>query len=99
MNKKPERFFIVVYCVNDCIQMPMKFDKGCEGALCCGDAADVVAAFADAAAARRAIRISERYARLCKEQGKPVNDDFLGPYRKNVKIATCGIDRVKEDTQ
>lgn len=99
MNKKQERFFIVVYCDNDCVQIPMKFDEDCKGALCCGGAGDVVAAFADAAAARRAIRISERYARLCKEQGKPLNDDFLGPCRKNVKIMTCGIDRAKEDGQ
>lgn len=44
-----------------------------------------VAVFGSRAEARKAIAISTHFARLCKAQGKPANEDFID-YRKNLHI-------------
>ena len=61
-------------------------DTDCEGAICA--MGDKPALFTSRAAARRAIRISTKFAELQIEQGKPANDDFLGG-RKNLRILPC----------
>jgi hypothetical protein len=83
-----ETKYIVVYDDGDCLCITLSFDPECEGALCClrdGSAA----LFATRDSARRAIRISTKFAELCKTQGKPANDDFLKPGIKNVKIVVA----------
>lgn len=72
---------------------PMGWDKDCPGAICCYSKA--VALFPDRASARKAIRISTAYAKLCKAQGKPASDDFLDGLRC-VRVIPCeaqGVER------
>lgn len=78
------KFYIVVFDDEQGLCVPYGFDADCEGALCAtgGD----VALFADRKQAQQAIRISTKYAELCKAQGIPENTDFLGESRKCVKI-------------
>lgn len=82
------RMFIVVYDDNDCLCLPMGWDDDCAGALC-SPTGDRVALFASREAARKAIDISAKFAALCRAQGKPANDDFIGTARKNVRVLAC----------
>ena len=79
--------FIVVFDDTQGACWPMCWDADCAGALC-GLTGSPVALFASRAEARTAIRISTAYARLCKAQGKPANDDFLDAIAC-VKIVPC----------
>lgn len=72
---KPTKQFIVVFDDAASIVCPMGPDPDCSGAL--ESFRGSVAVFDSRQAARRAIRISAAQARLRKEQGLPVNDDFL----------------------
>jgi hypothetical protein len=78
------KFYIVVFDDGGGLCVPYGFDADCEGALCAsyGD----VALFTDRKQAQQAIRISTKYAELCKAQGLPGNTGFLGDSRKCVKI-------------
>jgi hypothetical protein len=79
--------FIVLWDDNMGVCCPMGWDDDCAGAICCLDKS--VAIFASRKAARKAIDISTKYALLCKAQGKPVNLDFLGECRKNLRVVAC----------
>jgi hypothetical protein len=84
------RLFLVVWDDDQGIVMPMVWDSDCEGAICGGiGPKDRVALFTSRKSARTAIGISTRYALLCKAQGKPANDDFLGECRKNLRVVEC----------
>ena len=83
--------FMVIYNDDDCLKLPMGFDNDCEGAICVGADCGPFALFPNRKAARRAISISTRFALLRREQGKPVNEDFIGDCLKNVKIIPCVI--------
>lgn len=75
--------FIVVFDDEQGACWPMGWDRDCVGALCGFSGA--VALLESRLAARQAIRISTAFAKLCKAQGKPANDDFLDCIR-HVKI-------------
>ena len=75
---------IVVWADDMGLCIPMGWDDDCEGAIC-GFQKDV-ALFSDRREARRAIDISTKFAALCKAQGKPANEDFLGECRRNVRV-------------
>lgn len=62
------------------------FDPDVPGGVCRRGFNKPVAVFPDRASAARAIRISELAARLARERGEIVNDDFLGSNRKNIRI-------------
>lgn len=79
--------YIVVFDDEQGACWPMCWDVDCEGALC-GLNGGGVALFDDKAAARKAIRISAAYAKLCKAQGKPANEDFLEAIGC-VKVVKC----------
>lgn len=79
-----QSFYIVVYDDEGGLCIPMGQSSDCEGAIAASSTC--VALFGDKRQARRAIRISTQYARLCREQGKPANDDFLGDGLKRVKV-------------
>ena len=81
--------YIIEYNDGDSLCIPMTWDDECAGAVCSGASSSPVAIFPDRAAARRAIDISAKFAALCKAQGKPANDDFFPPCRKNVRIRAC----------
>lgn len=87
--------YIVVFNDGDSLLIPMGWDSDCDGALCCISAGPVVV-FSDRAQARHAIDVSAKFAALCKAQGKPANDDFLGKFRKFVKIVPCVPEKSKE---
>ncbi len=70
---KKGQLFIVAYDNGYGYVCPMGWDDACEGAL---SGLAGVAVFDSRADARKAIRISTAFARLCAEQGKPVNTDF-----------------------
>lgn len=75
--------FIVVFDDEQGLCVPMGWDTDCDGAVCaCHDS---VALFPDRTAARKAIRVSTAFAKLCVEQGVPANDDFTTG-RKNLRI-------------
>jgi len=76
--------YIVVFDDDGGVCAPMGWDEACDGAICStnGD----VATFQTRKEAQRAIRISKAYARLCLEQGEPINSDFIGDCAKLVKI-------------
>lgn len=78
--------FIVIYDDDDCLCIPQSWDKDCDGAICSGNLDDAVAVFDSRASARKAIDISAKYAALCKSQGKPANEDFLGECRKKLRL-------------
>ena len=65
----------------------MGWDDDCAGAIC--GVNKTVAMFDSRKAARTAINISTKFALLCKAQGKPVNLDFLGECRKNLRVVPC----------
>lgn len=67
--------YVVIWDDNICISVLMSWDDDCEGALCCGSGP--IAIFPTRKEARKAINISTLYAKLCRAQGKPANDDFL----------------------
>lgn len=69
------RQFIVVFS-NDDFTVPFTWDNECEGAIC-GWLGGNVAVFDSRADARKAIKISTAFARLCQAQGRPVNIDFI----------------------
>jgi hypothetical protein len=80
--------FIVVYN-DDCgLCIPMQWDSDCAGAICiCGSGKVVV--FSERKAAQKAIDVSAKFAALCKAQGKPANEDFIGNCRKFVRVMAC----------
>jgi len=78
--------FIVIYDDDDCLCIPQSWDADCAGAICSGSRDKEVAVFESRDAARKAIGISAKFAALCKSQGKPANEDFLGKFRKNLRI-------------
>lgn len=81
------RHYVVLWDDNMGVCCPMGWDADCAGAICCLDKS--VASFASRKAARKAIDISTKYALLCRAQGKPVNLDFRGACRKNLRIVEC----------
>lgn len=84
--------FTVIYDDYDCLCVSMVWDQDCEGALCAGvGALDKVALFKSRADARKAIDVSAKWAALNKAKGLPHNDDFLGEYRKNLRVVPCQI--------
>ena len=83
------RLFIIVWDDEQGLVVPMGFNRDCAGAVCAIGNKDKVALFTDRQAARRAIDISAKFAALCKAQGKPANDDFLGECRKNLRVVEC----------
>lgn len=66
---------------------PMGRDEDCDGALCSMHDGKIVM-FLSRSDARRAIKISTAYAKLCKAQGLVANEDFLEGIT-NVKIVEC----------
>lgn len=64
---------------------PMGWDSDCKGALC---AIHPPVLFKSRIDARKAIRISTRFAQLQSAQGKPANTDFTDSL-KFVKIVPC----------
>lgn len=83
--------FIVLWDDEMGVCCPMGWDDDCDGALCC--ITDSVAIFPDRKAARRAIDISAKFAQLRRSQGKPVNLDFIGDARKNLRVVPCKPNR------
>lgn len=84
------RLFVVVWDDEQGICAPMVWDAECEGAICGGiGPKERVALFTSRKAARHAIDISSKWAALNKAQGKPVNEDFLGECRKNLRVVEC----------
>lgn len=81
--------FIVVYDDGQGLCVPFGWDEDCDGALCAIGSKDNVASFETRAEARSAINVSAKYAALCKAQDKPVNDDFIGEARRNIRIVRC----------
>lgn len=79
--------FIVIWDDNMGVCCPMGWDDDCEGALCC--ITDTVATFDSRKAARKAIDISAKFAHLRRAQGKPVNLDFIGDARNNLRVVAC----------
>jgi len=67
---------------------PMARDPDCDGAQCALHTGGKIATFSTRAAARKAIKVSTAWAKLCKAQGKPANEDFLDCIA-NVKIVPC----------
>ena len=91
--------FIVVYDDRDLLCLPLVWDKDREGAISAGflvDNTEMIAIFDTRKAARVAINISVKFAELCKEQGKPANEDFLAEGRKNIRILRCGVKKVNK---
>lgn len=85
------RLFMIVRDDDQGVCVPMGVDVDCHGAVCGIERIGMVALFPDRIAARKAIDISAKYAALCKAQGKPADDDFLGARRKNLRIVECQI--------
>jgi hypothetical protein len=75
---------IVVFDDEQGNSFPYGFDDACEGAICYSNGP--VAFFADRAEAKKAIKISVKFAELRTAQGKTANEDFLGDWRKIIKI-------------
>ena len=65
----------------------MGWDADCEGSLCCIQ--KTIATFDSRKAARKAIDISAKFAQLRLAQGLPVNLEFIGVARKNLRIVEC----------
>ena len=80
--------------------VPMGWDADCAGAICACNRH--VAVFASRAEARRAIDISSKFAALCRAQGRPANDDFMGDARKNLRVVMLSpndkLSRAGEET-
>ena len=81
------RHYLVLWDDQMGVCTAMGWDDDCAGAICCLD--KTAAIFDSRKAARTAINISTKYALLCQAQGKPVNLDFLGACRKNIRIVEC----------
>ena len=77
--------YIVLYDEGT-LTAPMAWCDECPGALTGWWPGKTIAAFQSRKDAHQAIRISNRYARLCEAQGKAVNEDFTTG-AKNLKIA------------
>lgn len=75
--------YMVLYNDNGGLVFPYGQDPDCAGAITGDDDAPIL--FGTRAAARRAVTISERYARLCVAQGTPANEDFTTG-RKSIRI-------------
>lgn len=88
MSDKP-KLFMIIWDDEMGIAIPMAFDPDCQGAVCSLYGKNRVALFNDRMLARRAILISTKNAELCRAQGKPANADFLGEYRKNIRVVEC----------
>ncbi len=81
--------YIVVFNDEQGALWPMGWDEDCKGALCGTDMTRrPPVLFNDRASARRAIRVSAAFAKLCAAQGLPVNEDFRDAI-KCVKIVKC----------
>jgi hypothetical protein len=76
---------IVVYDDKQGLCVPYGDDDDCAGAL---STANSIRVFPNRQDAKKAIRISVAFAKLCREQGKPVNTDFLDGIT-NVTIMPC----------
>lgn len=87
--------FIIIYQLDECTMFPMAWDSDCKGAVCCMGDGDAVALFPTRADARVALKISQKFAALCKAQGRLVNTDFLPLDRSRVRIVPC----VAKDSQ
>ncbi len=81
------RHYVVLWDDEQGVCCPMGWDEDCEGSLCCIN--KTIAIFDSRKAARKAINISAKYSHLCLAQGKPVNLDFVGKARKNLRIVEC----------
>ena len=79
--------FIIVFDDDQGVCVPFGWDSECDGAVECHSGK--VALFSDRKAARKAIDISAKNAALMKAQGKPANEDFFPPCRKNIRILPC----------
>lgn len=80
--------YIVVFEDGMGICVPMALDKDCAGALVGMTGSDPIALFDSRSDARKAIRISTAYAKLCAAQGLPANEDFL-TCPKSVRVVPC----------
>jgi hypothetical protein len=76
--------FIVIWDDRGGMTTPYGNDDDCEGGITAFN--DTVRVFASRKDAQRSIRISAANAKLQREQGRPVTDDFLGDARKNIRI-------------
>lgn len=82
--------FIIVWDDGQGICAPMVWNAECDGSVCVGIGnKDRVALFTSRADARKAIDISAKWAALNKAQGKIRDDDFLGEFRKNIRVVPC----------
>lgn len=79
---KPDGY-IVVFDDENAVLSTFGWSEECEGAL--GGGWPVVV-FPSHAAARKAITISKRNAKLCEAQGKPVDTDWLPECSRCIKI-------------
>ena len=83
----PEKRFIIVWDDGQGLCAPLGFDEDCPGAVCCTNAE--VALFPSRPSARKAIRISKKYAALRQAQGLPENTDFVGESARYLQIIPC----------
>lgn len=81
------RHYVVLWDDKQGVCCPMGWDDGCAGSLCCIN--KTIAIFDSRKAARNAIDISTKYALLCRAQGGLVNLDFLGDFKKNLRVVEC----------
>ena len=81
------RQYVVIWDDGMGVCCPMGWDADCAGAICCLD--KTIASFPSRKAARKAIDISTKFALLRHAQGKPVNLDFLGSCKKNLRVVEC----------
>lgn len=73
----------MVFFMMDDWEIPMGHDPDVDGGLnVCGDPV----LFTSRADAQKAIRISRKAAELAQAQGRMVNDDFLPPATKCIKV-------------
>jgi hypothetical protein len=84
------RLFVVIYDDADCLSVPMAWDEDCSGAICAWAPGKKVATFAARADARKAIRISTRWAQLRIERGEPANTDFTES-RQNLQVVELDL--------
>ena len=81
------RHYVVLWDDEQGVYCPMGWDDDCEGGLCCIQ--KTIATFDSRKAARKAINISAKFAQLRLAQDLPVNLDFIGAARKNLRIVEC----------
>lgn len=82
------RHYLVVFDDEDRFFIPMTWDADCKGSLRGIGTGESPVLFGSRSDARKAIRISTAFARLCKEQGTAANEDFLSAI-KCVKVIGC----------